>query len=245
MITLYLILTTLALALVYVFGGRLQFERFPHRRRLLSLGAGLSVAYVFIQLFPELREAHEQFLEATAHRNLLFPEHRVAFAALVGFVLYYGLEHLVAWSRGSVEGEEPGGHAEPVYWLHIGGFAAYSALVSYLPFHMPEAGLKVLGLYFAPMFVHLLGVDHSLRREHGALYDSKGKWVLAAAVLAGAALGSLFEIPIPILSTLRGLISGGVVINSMIMELPKENEGRFGAFCLGAIGYAVLLIVLT
>ena len=245
MTTLYLSLTMLALALVYVFGGKLQIDRFRHRRRWLSVGAGVSVAYVFIQLLPELGEAQEQFLEATVHRNLPFPEHRVAFAALVGFVLYYGLEHLVEWSRRSAGTEELGGHSEPVFWLHIGGFAAYSALVSYLPAHWPESGPKALGIYCAAMFVHLLGVDHSLRREHGALYDRRGKWVLAVAVLFGSALGSLFEVPVVFLSTFRGLISGGVIINSMIMELPKEKEGRFGAFCLGAMGYAVLLIVVS
>ena len=114
MTTLYLSLTTLVLALPYVFGGKLQIERFRHRRRWLSVSAGVSVAYVFIQLFPELREAHDQFLEATAHRSLRFPEHRVAFAALVGFVLYYGLEHLVAWSRRSASRDRMPAGARPI-----------------------------------------------------------------------------------------------------------------------------------
>jgi hypothetical protein len=190
-----------------------------------------------------LGEAQEQFVEATAHRNLPFPEYRVAFAALVGFVLYYGLEHMVASSRLSARWLERKVHTEPVFWLHLAGFAAYSALVSYLPARWPEGSAEVPLLYCGAMSVHLLGIDHSLRREHGTLYETRGKWVLGAAVLLGVAIGVMFEVPIPVLSTVRGVICGGVVVNSMIMELPKENDGRFGAFCLGAFGYAALLIL--
>jgi hypothetical protein len=42
---------------------------------------------------------------------------------------------------------------------------------------------------------------------------------------------------------LFGFIAGGVVINSVKGELPEEGEGRFWPFCLGAGGYALLLIL--
>jgi hypothetical protein len=35
-----------------------------------------------------------------------------------------------------------------------------------------------------------------------------------------------------------------VIITSMIMELPTEKEGRFWPFCLGAIGYSLLLLLI-
>jgi len=37
--------------------------------------------------------------------------------------------------------------------------------------------------------------------------------------------------------------SGGVVMNSMVMELPDGQEGRCWPFALGAIGYAALLVI--
>jgi hypothetical protein len=33
-------------------------------------------------------------------------------------------------------------------------------------------------------------------------------------------------------------------INSMIMELPREKEGRFWPFCFGAVAYSVLLLLI-
>ncbi len=50
--------------------------------------------------------------------------------------------------------------------------------------------------------------------------------------------------PEELLATLLGLNCGGVIINSMIMELPTEKEGRFWPFCLGAIAYSLLLLLI-
>ena len=237
------VIATLVLALAYVVGGQLRAEPVRHRRRWLSLGAGVSVAYVFIQLLPELREAHGKFVGATEHLNLPFPQHRVSFSALVGFITFYGLANMVDWSHRSGPQGSEGEHRKPIFWLHVGGFAVYSALVSYLLMRWEERGAIALALYCTAMVVHFLGVDHMLRREHGAAYVQTGRWMLAGAVLVGSALGAIHEIPVDTLSTLEGLIAGGVVINSMIMELPKQNDGRFGAFCLGAIGYSLLLVL--
>ena len=41
-----------------------------------------------------------------------------------------------------------------------------------------------------------------------------------------------------------GLISGGVVMNSMVMELPTEKDGRFWPFVLGAAAYTALLLLI-
>jgi hypothetical protein len=49
------------------------------------------------------------------------------------------------------------------------------------------------------------------------------------------------EVPRPSLITGLGLISGGVVMNSMVMELPREKEGRFWPFVVGALVYTLLL----
>ena len=54
----------------------------------------------------------------------------------------------------------------------------------------------------------------------------------------------LVVIPKTVVVTCLGLISGGVVMNSMVMELPTEKDGRFWPFVVGAAGYAALLVLL-
>jgi hypothetical protein len=232
-------------AAVFVFGERLFTGYRTHKRRALSVAGGAAVAYVFIHLLPELARAGKTFVEITADRPLPLPEYRVYVAALVGFVLFYGLEHVVHWSRHSGPREEPGdGVRDPILVLHIGGFSLYAGLISYLMVHsIDERAVPVL-LYGIAMGLHFLSTGHSLHREHGRMYDVCGRWALALAVLAGWVCGVLVELPKPIVITMLGLVSGGVVMNSMIAELPEEKDGRFVPFSIGAAVYAALLLLL-
>jgi hypothetical protein len=136
------------------------------------------------------------------------------------------------------------GGGDPLFLLHIGGFALYGWLVSYLMIRsISETPISVL-LCTLAMGLHFLAVDHALGQEHGKLYALPGRQILAAAVLAGWLCGVLAEFHKPVVLTLLGFVSGGVVMNSMIMELPSEKEGRFGFFCAGAGAYAILLLLI-
>jgi hypothetical protein len=235
-----------ALAAAYIFGGKFEAEFRSHRRGWLSAAGGVATAYVFVHLLPELYELQAVFTKATSGANLPFPERRVYISALVGFVVMYGLDHLVSQTRDArrINGEnaQKGG---TVYWCHLGGFAVFSSLVSYLMVNEGNLGPLYLTLYVCAMSFHFLAICHSLRVEHGALYDRSGKWVLAAGVLAGWAMGSVGFLPEAFVATLMGFVGGGVVINSLIMELPKEKEGRFWPFFAGAIGYGLIVLLLT
>jgi hypothetical protein len=227
------------LACSFVFGRYLRTPLSWAPRRWLSAAAGVSVAYVFLRALPEMSEAQDVFTRVTSNRGLPFPEHRVYTAALIGFLLFYGFENMVSQSgaRERAEGEP----AQLTYRLQLGGFAAYCGLVGYLMVH--QRGLPTL-LYLIAMALHFLAVNHSFEREYGPTYDHGGRWLLAAAVVGGGAAGIFTSMSEELLATLLGFNSGGVVINSMIMELPAEKEGRFWAFCLGAVGYSLLLLLI-
>lgn len=233
------LVATVLFATIFIFGWRLHRTRTP--RAALSIGAGATASYVFVRLLPELGEAQAAFVAATAGRSLPAPEFRVYTAALLGFIVFYGLEHLVAWSR------EPenvrGDWSSPVFLLHVGGFAIYAWLVTYLMVRgISDTPLPVT-LYAIAMGLHFVGVDHSLLREHGAAYMRVGRFVLAAAALAGWSVAMMTEISRAAIITSLGLISGGVVMNSMVMELPTEKDGRFWPFVVGAAAYTVLLLL--
>jgi hypothetical protein len=225
----------LVVAGVFVFGRYLRISPSGHPRRWLSAAAGASVAYVFVRALPEMSEAQDIFTRVTFDRDLPFLELHVYTAGLIGFLFFYGLEHMVSRS-GQKEGR-----AQLGYRLQLGGFAAYSGLVAHLMVH--QRALPTV-LYVVAMALHFLGIDHSLGREYGAAYHRIGRWVLAAAVLVGGATGIATSMSEELLATLLGLNSGGVIINSMIMELPKEKEGRFWPFCFGAVAYSVLLLLI-
>jgi hypothetical protein len=219
-------IATLFVSAIFVFGRRFQFGEKAHQRRWLSLGAGITTAYVFVHLLPELSWLQDIFTKAAADKGYPLPESRVYTSALVGFILMYGLEHLAAGSRESGQSSVENAGKYPRL-VHVGGLAVYSALVTYVMCIESERGILFLLFYLVAMFLHFLGTDHALGREYGIWYDDRGKWIPAGAMLASWFVSSLSPLSIEVLATLMGFVGGGVVMNSLIAELPKEKEGRF------------------
>jgi hypothetical protein len=226
----------------FFLGSHLRLGASIGRRSLLSAAGGISVAYVFVDILPQMARMQKVFVNASLGRSFPFPGYRVYTSALIGFIAFYCLENMVVSFRSNRETKVEKGGAV-VRWAHILGFAFYAALVGYLI--QVEEGQKLASviLYTVAMFFHFWVVDHSLRTEHGAFYDSFGRWLIASAVLAGWALGIAGVTSDFVLPTLMGFLGGGVVVNSIKKELPEKGEGRALPFVLGALGYALLLLL--
>jgi len=231
-----------ALAAVHLFSGRMRFlDVFP-RSRWLSAAGGVSVAYVFVHLLPDLAEEQETVREAVGE-SFTFIEYHVYLVALVGLATFYGLERAAKVSRGRrrrAGGEDATGAG--VFWLHTASFALYNALIGYLMLHREEPGLGSLALFAFAMGVHFVVNDFGLREDHKGVYDRAGRWVLATAIFAGWAVGILSEVSEAAIAVLFAFLAGGVVMNVLKEELPEERESRFWAFALGAALYAVILL---
>lgn len=240
------LLAAALLAGVFALGlgsGKEVAEAPSQRRRWLvvSAAAGVSVAYVFVDLLPELA-AQNQVLREAAGESMQFAEQRIYVLALMSFVVMYGLEHLVLARHEQRRHAVEHGQRDAIYWLHLIGFAAYGALIGSLLVEREERGLLSLALYTFAMAVHFVVVNHSLSEEHGELYRRHGHWVLAASVLIGWALGRIEPLTDAVFARLFALLAGGVVITSLRAELPDDRRGRFWPFCISAIGFAALLM---
>jgi hypothetical protein len=240
------ILVVAALALVHLFAGKLRFLGGIPRSRWLSMAGGVSVAYVFIHVFPELEQA-QAVLRAAGGESLAFLEHHAYLVALAGLAAFYGVERGVRSSQrkrgqrpGPDEGETTTGRG--VFYLHIGSFAVYNALIGYLLLHREEQDWRGLLFFSLAMALHFLVNDYGLRQDHKDTYKRIGRWVLAAAVVAGWAVGLAVEIHRAGLSVLFAFLAGGVVLNVLKEELPAERQSRFLPFVLGAAFFAALLL---
>lgn len=226
----------LALALVHLVSGRLRFLDVIPRSRWLSLAGGASVAYVFVHVLPEL-ETRGPALAAFA--PLGFVEHHVYLVALGGFAVFYGLERLAQRTETGTDSET----ATAVFWLHVGSFAVYNALIGYLLVHREQPGLASLVFFASAMGLHFVVNDWGLRHHHGRAYDHLGRWLLAGAILVGTVVGVATVIGEAAIAVLFGFLAGGVVLNVIKEELPAERESRFLPFAFGAILYSALLLV--
>jgi hypothetical protein len=233
----------LILALIHVFAGKVRFLSAVPRSRWLSAAGGASVAYVFVHILPDLSQG-----QATIERNggigPGFLANHVYLAALLGLAIFYGLERAAKLSRhqnvaaGGEDVASPG-----VFWLHIVSFGVYNALIGYLMLHREVPGQLSLFFFFLAMALHFLVNDYGLRRDHKQAYHDIGRWLLAAAVIFGWALGTTVEIHEVAVAILFAFLAGGVILNVLKEELPEERLSSFWAFAVGAVVYAALLLL--
>lgn len=229
------------LVLIHLFAGRLHSAEGGPRSRWLSAAGGVSVAYVFLHLLPEL--AHGQKVLQEREASLLdFLEQHAYLLALAGLSCFYGLERLIKSHRRQLP-EHAESHAG-VFWLHIAAFSFYNALIGYLLVHRQGGGDGGLLTFATAMALHLLVNDYALQSHHNHLYVHRGRWVLAASVLAGWGLGQVLSISEAAVSAAVAFIAGAIVLNVLKEELPEERNSRFSFFLLGTLGYSALMIAM-
>jgi hypothetical protein len=232
----------LLFAAVFVAGGRVHPLRdlVRDRRTLVSFGAGMSVAYVFVRAIPELQGVRGSFV-ASVSVPLRYEGMAIYFLALVGFLVFYGLDHL----RTRLRHDPAAGEQDALaFRLHAGGFAAYIWLMAYLLVNGLDDTPGSTALYTVAIAVHFLAVDHALRDEHGEAHERGGRFLLAGMCVFGWGVGLLFALPRYVLALLVAFISGSIIMNSTIMELPSEKDGRFLAFMSGGVAYGLFLLPL-
>ena len=203
----------LALAAVHLLAGRMRFLGVLPRSRWLSAAGGVSIAYVFVHLLPEISETHQRAGDTTF------------LVALAGLALFYAVEQHSSASR------------PRAFELSMASFAVYNALIGYLL----ARGRDELVLFTIALGVHFLVNDFALREHHQTAYERRGRWLLAAAVVLGWALSQGVEISEVALGYVVAFIGGGVILNVIKEELPGERRARILPFLLGAAAYAALL----
>ncbi|WP_254543795.1 hypothetical protein [Halomarina pelagica] len=255
----------LVLAAAHVLAGRLSTLDPLSHDATLSFAGGVSVAYVFVLLLPEINEAVLDLVESREAVGSFFSRDvHVYVVVLLGFVLFYGIHSLVTQARSGSEGAgdaagadgAEGGNdgdgasdatgdedaSDAIFWAHVLSFTGYNALIGYLLFHQEESGLLNLLFYTVALALHFLVIDAGFRRHHGSVYDRVGRWILSGAVLVGAGVGLLMGVSEALLAVLFAFLAGSVVFNSIKEELPSPAGSRFVAFLGGAGLYTAILL---
>lgn len=235
-----------SLATVHIFAGKLRFLEGVPRSRWLSIAGGVSVAYVFLHIFPELNEAQTHSEEELA--LLKYFDHHIYLIALFGLVTFYGIEAAVSrmHAGADLDSQTPDQESpsQGIFWLHIASFSLYNALIGYLLAAGQDREAVGLLTYFIAMALHFIVNDFGLRERHRRTYDRIGRWVLAAAAILGWGIGMVEELGFSAVHMLFAFLAGGIVLNVMKEELPERRKSRFSAFALGAAAYSALLLLL-
>src|SRR5690554_4073189 len=86
--------TAAGLAIVHLFAGRLVLLSGRPRSLWLSAAGGISVAFVFVYLLPQLAGKQATVREVATRIGLDFLAHHVFVVALVGMIAFFGLERI-------------------------------------------------------------------------------------------------------------------------------------------------------
>lgn len=86
-------------ALIHYCSKYMSFLKETPRSKFLSVSAGIAVAYVFVHLLPELNRYQEQLEAELGDSVWRYTEHHIYIVALIGLVLFYGLERMVTVSK--------------------------------------------------------------------------------------------------------------------------------------------------
>lgn len=209
------------------------------RNRWLSVAGGVSVAYVFVHLLPEIARIQDELGETVG--ALPFVERHAYLLALAGLATFYGLE---LTARRTEEQSSEASTPDLVGWTHFATYALYNAIVGYLLIERAEESMSTLVLFAFAMGVHFIVNDQGLREHHGEPYDRAGRWIVAVGVLVGWGVSLVVELEEAALGLPLAFLAGSVILNVLKEELPEERRSHFWAFAAGAIAYTGVLLAL-
>ena len=242
------LLAALVLAGAHLLAPRLTMLTLVPRNRWLSAAGGVSVAYVFVHLLPELAEGQTALEgeggaeEAGAGPLLGFLEDHVYLVALVGLAVFYGVEkHSLTSRRHNADRTGEDRTTDDAFWLSITSFTVYNAVIGYLLLDSDLEEATQLALYTLALGVHFVINDLALSEHHRHAYRRWGRWLLAGAVLVGWLVGVATDISERAIALVIAFIAGGVILNVLKEELPGERLAQFWPFAGGALVYTVLL----
>jgi hypothetical protein len=208
------------------------------------VAGGISVAYIFLAAFPELNEIQKEVSESDIIGWERISEMEVFLLSLVGLTFFYGLENRSKKSWESDRAPNKGGKKNlGIFWIHVSSFAVYNAIIGYLLINREEESLQSFLLYAVAMAFHFIVTDHALEDHFSKSYHTKGRWILVGAVFFGWLLSVFISIPEVYIGIIFSFLAGGVIMNVLKEELPKERESNLLAFCVGVVIYGSILII--
>jgi uncharacterized membrane protein AbrB (regulator of aidB expression) len=234
MFSLLLLLTLIG---VIFFTRRLQqlLHNIP-QRYWLSLGGGISLAYVFTAFLAEVTELQQHLMPLEVPVLGYLIEH-IHLLMLLGIVTVYGLEGLAQSSK-----QKALLHPR-IFSVHIGFFTLYSVILGYLLRHTVQEWLSCLLLTIA-LAIHLSIVCKDLFEHHPHLFQHQGRWLLIGSLFVGWLMGQRAILPEIALAASIAFVAGVLIFQVLKHELP-ETEGHFGAFLAGVVGFGSLLVAIS
>ena len=196
-------------------------RRMVEVRIVESIGNGLAVGYVALQLLPELEEGEE--LLGSSHHYIL----------LAGFIIFRGLEQRFVAAETT---DSP----SRSFKLHMALGCIYNWLLIYAMPSDLQHGVLVALIGGLPIMIHLAHSDFVHGTQETEMFDRWGRYALAMAPIVGWLTFIIAE-PSEWLSDMFIAILAGYLMQSvMTVESSDATRTSFRWFLAGACTYVLL-----
>jgi hypothetical protein len=225
------VVAALALTLAVPLGSVLQGWSARRKNTAQSLAAGISLAYVLLDLLVELTTGSD-----AVHAVLPVgpdPLRSLFAVVLAGTTLSYASHTLATRTHGKGAGARVALVPRLVYGVFVGGAMDLEA----------EHGAKALLLFEVAMLVHLAVIHSHLEGALGSRGGRAARALLALAPALGALAWASLGLPEAALFLSLALVAGSTFTQVFQEELPSPAEAKVGPFVLGVLLYAGLVVV--
>ncbi len=218
-------------------------NRLPDQGKgFLSFAGGVSVAYVFLDMLPNLVEYNKPIGRyLMAHQWLSpFTELSIYIVALVGFLIYYGFDLFAERQK------EETNDNRLVYQLHLVMFCIYNVLITYTMSLRALTGMIYTVLFTFAMALHFVLMDRKFCRMYPVRFNHLGRVALNASLLFGWLLSAIFD-PVRVLfvAFMTAFLAGSILLNVFREELPNSNLASYRWFVFGVLWVTLIMLLQT
>ena len=219
--------------------GRLHFI---HRADWRSIGAGVAISYVFLDILPHLSSTQYTIRDVFGTGILNFLEHHSYVLALAGFLAYFGAAFDI--KKGAASSTTSRAQSPMSVKVLIGALCVYYFLIGYLVGEQPDHRVEPVIIFAIAMAVHAVGVDHTIREIDPDRYDRFFRYLLGGATVAGWLLGTATNVADILFALVFSYVAGAIMIVAFVFELPAVATARsYGLLVAGSVGFSSLLLI--
>lgn len=218
-------------------------NRLPENgRAFVSFAGGVAVAYVFLEMLPNLVEYNKPIGDYLLKNQWLTPftELLIYIFALFGFLIYYGFDLLAERYRDE-------GHSDGlVYGLHLAMFCVYNFLITYTMSLRAISSITATILFTLAMALHFVLTDRKFCRFYQVQFNHMGRFILISALLTGWLCSVIFDpVNVLIAALMVAFLAGSVLLNVFREELPAAGLTSYYWFAFGVILITLILLLRT
>ncbi|MCL9683029.1 hypothetical protein [Legionella maioricensis] len=218
-------------------------NRLPENgRAFVSFAGGVAVAYVFLEMLPNLVEYNKPIGDFLLKNQWLTPftELLIYIFALCGFLIYYGFDLLAERYRDERHSDGL------VYGLHLVMFCVYNFLITYTMSLRALSSITATILFTLAMALHFVLTDRKFCHFYPTRFNHVGRFLLISALLTGWLCSVIFDpVNVLIAALMVAFLAGSVLLNVFREELPAAGLTSYYWFAFGVVLITLILLLRT